>query len=56
MRKEDKREQVENLKSDAESAKMRLVSIESQLREIGALREANSLSTIIGKLELWQNK
>ena len=51
-----KKEQIEEIKDGAETAKMRLVWIEDQLREIGAIREANSLATIITKLEMWQNK
>lgn len=44
------------LKEEANVAKNRLMLIENELREIGAVRDANSLSTIIEKLEIWQNK
>ena len=33
-----------------------LMAIEDSLREVGANREANGLSTIIARLEAWQNK
>ena len=48
--------EVQTLKGDANVAKDRLMMIEDKLREIGAVRDANSLSTIIEKLEIWQNK
>lgn len=48
--------EVQTLKGDANVAKDRLIDIENKLREIGAVREANSLSVIIEKLEIWQNK
>lgn len=44
------------LQSDASVAKERLMKIEDELRENGFIREANSLSTIIWKIEEWQNK
>ena len=49
-------ETIMALKSEANVAKNRLMLIENDLREIGAKREANSLSTLIEKLEIWQNK
>lgn len=48
--------ELERLKSDANPAKERLMEIEDALREAGFIREANSLSAIIAKLEIWQNK
>lgn len=56
MTKEDKIYAIHQAKSDANTAKDRLISIEYELRDIGAIREANTLSTIICKLETWQNK
>lgn len=47
---------LERLKANANTAKERLMEIEDALREAGFIREANSLSAIIGKLEVWQNK
>lgn len=47
---------IENLKLKANSAKDKLIDIEASLREVGANREANSLSAIIARLEAWQNK
>ena len=55
MTKVEKFIEVQTLKGDANVAKRRLIDIEYKLREIGANREANSLSTIIEKLEKWQN-
>ena len=52
----EKKEQVERLKGEANNAKDRLISIEYALEEIGAIREAQTLGTIIAKLEAWQNK
>lgn len=49
-------ERIKKLKENADIAKDRLIQIESDLKEIGAIREAKSLSTIIGRLEYWQNK
>ena len=56
MTKMEKVDAIYRAKSDANTAKDRLISIEYELRDIGAIREANSLSTIIGKLEAWQNR
>ena len=42
--------------SDASVAKERLIQIMSALEEEGFIRQAKSLSTIIWKLEVWQNK
>lgn len=51
-----KREQIEELKEEANVAKDRLIRIMYELEDIGAIREARSLETIIEKLEIWQNK
>ncbi len=53
---ERKRAEIERIKGDANEAKNRLMSLVYELRDIGAIREANSLDTIISKLETWQNK
>ena len=39
----------------ANEAKDILMRIEDDLREAGFARKADSLSTIIGRLEVWQN-
>lgn len=52
----EKRKEIELLKSSANEAKDRLVRIMYELRSIGSNREANSLETIICKLESWQNR
>ena len=51
-----KRDQIEELKEEANVAKDRLIKIMYELEDIGAIREARSLETIIEKLEIWQNK
>ena len=47
---------IASFKLEANSAKDKLIAIEDGLREMGAAKEANSLSTIIARLEAWQNK
>ena len=42
--------------NDANVAKERLMRIQNELEEAGFIRQANSLGTIIWKLEEWQNK
>lgn len=49
-------EEVKNLKYDTITAKGKLMEIADELYRIGAIRESNSLYTIIEKLEIWQNK
>lgn len=49
-------EEIRRLKMSANSSKDKLLDIASILEYVGAVREANSLYTIIGKLEAWQNK
>jgi len=51
-----KKEVIEKAHDEANTAKDRLISIMYMLEEAGAIREANSLGTIIGKLETWQHK
>lgn len=48
--------EIERLKDSATTAKNRLMDIMNDLYHAGAIREAGSLGTIIGKLEDWQNK
>ena len=56
MTKEEKDAEVRRLKMEENTAKERLGRIQSDLLEMGAVREANTLFTIICKLETWQNK
>lgn len=49
-------ERLNELQGKANKAKNALIDLEWELREAGFERKANSLSTIIGKLEAWQNK
>ena len=56
MTREEKRTKVLQLKSEANSAKDRLMRIASDLEELGVTGEAVKLYTIIGKLESWQNR
>lgn len=56
MTKEEKRHEINHIKSEVSTTKSRLMEYASRLEELGAIREANSLNSIIWKLELWQNK
>lgn len=49
-------EELRSLQNDASAAKERLMQIQNQLYDAGFIRQANSLGTIIWKLEEWQNK
>ena len=40
---------------EADEVKMRLMRIRDELEDLGKIRKANSLNTIIGNLEHWQN-
>ena len=52
----EQKEDAKRLMSyDAGVAKSRLMDVMYQLEELGAVREAKSLGTIIGKLESWQH-
>ncbi len=51
-----KNDKIESLKSDCNSPKEKLMSIQNQLNEIGAVKEAEQLDKIIIKLEVWQNR
>ena len=55
MTREDKERETERLKSEANTAKERLMRIASELYEIGNTREAARLDKIIERLEIWQN-
>ena len=48
-------EAIEKIQYDVNVAKSRLIDVASKLDEDGAIRKANSLRTIIGKLENWQH-
>ena len=52
----DKRETIENCIDEVNSVKDKLIGIMYELEECGAVRKANTLGTIIGKLEAWQHK
>lgn len=47
---------VKALKREANVAKERLMRIEQELRSAGAVREANGISAIIVRIEVWQNR
>ena len=49
-------EEIRRLKMMANEAKQRLIEIRSRLQDAGADRDANSLGTLIGKIEEWQHK
>lgn len=52
----NRREEIERIKADINPAKDRLIRAMYELEDLGAIREAHSLETIIEKLEIWQNK
>lgn len=57
MTREEKHREVARLKNyDVCVAKERLSEVAMNLEEIGAIREAKSLMTIVYRLEEWQNK
>lgn len=47
---------ISHYKAEANAPKNRLIEIEDKLRNCGAIKEADQLSKIIGKLEAWQNR
>ena len=49
------REAIEQAQYDVNCAKETLMKVMSELEDEGALRKANSLGTIIEKLERWQH-
>ena len=48
-------DELYQIQNKAETAKMRLVDLLHELEDKGFKRQANSLGTIIEKLEKWQN-
>ena len=56
MTREEKRAEIAHLKNEACTPKSRLMELAYRLEELGAIREAHSLESIIWKLEIWQNK
>ena len=56
MTREEKRHEINHIKSEASTPKSRLMELAYKLEEVGAVREQKSLESIIWKLELWQNK
>lgn len=48
-------EEKERLLDSATPAKDRLIDIADKLEDAGFTRKANSLRTLIEKLEIWQN-
>lgn len=46
---------IEQAQDKANSPKEKLMQVADELYEIGAIRKAKSLETIIEKLEKWQN-
>jgi hypothetical protein len=51
-----KNNEIREIKNQINPLKHKLITIIGELEGIGAVREANSLGTIIGKLEDWQAK
>ena len=49
------KEKIRKLKDSTDVAKNRLMDVEAELLQIGAVKEAGRLSSIISKLEYWQN-
>jgi len=47
---------IARCQSDANAPKHRLIELIQNLEDAGAYRQAQSLGTIIEKLEKWQNK
>ena len=57
MKKNDiKLESIKRAHDEANTAKERLIGIMYDLESVGAIRQAQTLGTIIGKLEAWQHK
>lgn len=50
------KQRIEQLKSDVNAPKHKLMEVVDKLYECDAVREAQSLEKIIIKLEIWQNK
>lgn len=56
MNNNEKKERIERIKNEVNAPKDKLLAFMWELEYIGAKREAQTLGTIIGKLETWQNK
>ena len=56
MNNNEKKERIERIKNEVNTPKDKLIAFMWELEYIGAKREATTLGTIIGKLEVWQNK
>lgn len=56
MTKDEKKCDIAHIKNEACTPKSRLMELAERLNELGAIREAKSLESIIWKLEIWQNK
>ena len=56
MNNTEKKERIERIKNEVNAPKDKLISFMWELEYIGAKREAQTLGTIIGKIEAWQNK
>lgn len=56
MTKDEKKREIRRINSGINARKSDLIGYMSELEEIGAIREAKSLGTIIAKLEEWQHK
>ena len=51
-----RRHKINVMQTEANEPKMHLIGIRNKLEEIGAIRQAKSLNTIIARLEAWQNR
>ena len=51
----NKQDAMDKVQYDVNVAKSRLMEVMYKLEEAGAVRKANSLGTIIGRLEEWQH-
>ena len=49
-----KRHKINVIQAEANEPKMHLIGIRNKLEDIGAMRQAKSLNTIIARLEAWQ--
>lgn len=56
MTKQDKLQEVERIKNDISVQKEQIGAYAYRLEEVGAIREAKALLSIVYKLEDWQNK
>lgn len=56
MTTDEKEKAIQYQKNRVNAEKSRLMDIASALEELGAIREAKSLKTLIGRLEEWQHR